>query len=338
MFSSSTPFEANKAYGKFAAYAILNHSGSGTMPDWKKAADALRQEGYGTSQGPLHKRTAVITSMVDVKEERVEWFWEDRIPYGNQTILAGNPGQGKSVLTIDLVARASTGRRMPLSLDSAEPISVILLTAEDGVANTVKPRLKAAGPDMNRVYVMEGIREEAGEVIQLISIPDDIPLLKTAIIETEARLIVIDPLDAFLADNVNSHQNHSIRRALTPLKMLAEETGVAVITVCHLNKNAGAGENAIYRVGGSIGTTGAARSVLLVAPDPEDEDSRILAPVKCNLSHPPKSLAFHLEARDEDGAVRVKWDGFSELTKDDLLTKPRAKAKEQAKTFLALDS
>jgi len=334
-FSTSTPFETNRAYTKFAAYSVLNHSDENGRTDWKRAANTLRRDGYGTAQGPRRQREAVVTSMADIEEESVEWFWEDRIPYGNQTVIAGNPGQGKSVLSIDIAARASTGLSMPLTPGEGDPISVILLTAEDSASNTIKPRLQAAGADMHRVFVMEGIREEGGEVIQLMSIPDDIPLLKTQVLETGARLVVIDPLDAFLADHVNSHQNQSIRRALTPLKMMAEETGVAVVAICHLNKNAGASENALYRVNGSIGNTAAARSVLLVAPDPEDDDSRILAPVKANLSRPARSLAFHLEEKDADCAVSVKWDGFSELTKDDLLTKPRAKAKDEAKRFLA---
>lgn len=334
VFSTSTPFEAGRSYGKFAAYAVLNHADEQGRIDWKRAAETLRREGYGATVHSLKGREAILTSMADIQEESVEWLWLDRIPYGNQTIIAGNPGQGKSVLSIDLIARATTGRRMPLTLGRSKPIKVILLTAEDSASNTIKPRLKAARADLDKVFVLEGIREQDGKTIQLMTVPDDTPLLRERVIEIGARLLIIDPLDAFLADHVNSHQNQSIRRALTPLKMMAEETGVAVVAICHLNKNAGARENALYRINGSIGNAAAARSVLLVAPDPEDEDSRILAPVKANLSVLAPSLAFHLEQSNASGAVSVKWDGFSELGKDDLLTQPRSEARNEAKRFL----
>lgn len=294
--------------------------------------------GFGSASGHGRRTlTAVVTSMSKIQAEPVEWFWQDRIPYGNLTIVAGNPGQGKSVLCIDLAARASTGRRMPFTPPSRDPISVLLLTAEDGLTNTVKPRLMAAKADMDRVFVLEGVRRnEDGAVVQLMSIPDEIPQLKEAIVRTGARLVIIDVLDVFLADNVNSHENHSIRRALTPLKMLAEESSAGIVAICHLNKNSGSRENPLYRVGGSIGNTGAARSVLLVAPDPEDQDSRVLAPVKANLSPMPKSLSFHLEQGVDDHGVHIRWDGFSDLTKDNLLVPPRAQAKDQAMAFLLM--
>jgi AAA domain len=159
-----------------------------------------------------------------------------------------------------------------------------------------------------------------------------VPLIRDAIIETGARLVIIDPMDAFLADGVNAYQSHAVRRALTPLKMLAEETRTAIVAISHLNKNSRV--SPLYRIIGSIANTGAARSVLLVALDPEDEDSRILAGVKANLSTIPKSMVFHLERRDEDRGTHVEWDAFSDLTKDDLLRAKPAKARLQAMGFL----
>ncbi len=185
---------------------------------------------------------------------------------------------------------------------------------------------------MEKVFVIEGVREDGGEVVQLISIPEDIPKIREVILEKHARLVIFDPLDAFLSDGVNSFQNHSMRRALSPLKALAEETGVAIIAICHLNKSKGS--SPLYRVGGSIGSTGAARSVLLVAENPEDEDSRILAGVKSNLSMLPQSLEFHLEQTGEDTVAHVVWDRFSEVTKDDLVDRKPAKAMERATVFM----
>ena len=129
--------------------------------------------------------------------------------------------------------------------------------------------------------------------------------------------MIIDPLDAFLADRVDSFRNHSVRRALSPLKALAEETGVAIVAICHLNKNSTGG--ALYRVNGSIGNVAAARSVLLVAPDPDDEDTRVLAGVKASLSPLPRSIAFEITKDDDEMGSRINWRRYSDLTKDDLL-------------------
>ncbi len=332
VFTSSTIFEPDRSYSKFSAFALLNHADDEGNVDWKRAASQLAKNGFGTRPGKIDRGVAVVTAIADVQEEQVEWLWPERIPYGNLTTVAGDPGLGKSTVMLDIAARKSKGRKMPFCAGGGEPGVAILLTAEDALGNTVKPRLLAAGADIERVFVIEGVREEEGQIVQLISIPDDIPKVREVIREKGASLVVLDPLDAFLADDVNTHQNHSIRRALTPLKMLAEETGVAIVAICHLNKNATG--SALYRVGGSIGNTGAARSVLLVAADPDDEDGRVLAGVKSNLSVLPQSLEFELERRDEDPVAHVKWDRLTDLTKDDLLNTKPAKAKQKAMDFL----
>ncbi len=331
VFTSSTPFEPDRSYTKFAAYALLNHPDKGGGVGWREATKQLSEKGFGSYRGETGG-IAVVTSIADVHEEPVEWLWSERIPYGNLTIVAGDPGLGKSTIVLDLMARVTMGHKMPFTADRGDPQSVILLTAEDGLANTVKPRLQAAGADTEKVFVIEGVREQEGEIVQLISIPDDIPTIKKIILEKNARLVIFDPMDAFLADGVNSFQNHSMRRALSPVKMLAEELGVAIIAICHLNKSRG--RSALYRVGGSIANTAAARSVLLVAEDPEDETGRILAGVKSNLSRTPQSLALHLERGDKDIVAHVEWDRLSDLTNDDLIDRKPAKALQQAVEFL----
>jgi len=334
VFSTSTVFEANKAYRKFVAYAVLNHSDDERQINWAAAAQALGVAGNRTSGGIVGQGAAVVTVMSDVQVKSVAWLWEDRIPFGNLTNLPGDPGLGKSLLLVDLAARVTTGKPMPFTLNfKRKPSSVLLLTGEDDLANTVKPRLIAAGADTNRVIVLEGISHQPdGQVTQMISIPDDIPMIKEQIIKYGVGLVIVDPINAFLADRINSNQDHSIRRALSPLKMLAEETGVAIVTISHLNKNSR--QDAQYRVNGSIGTIGASRSVLLVALDPEDEESRILAGIKANLSPIARSLKFHIEQGHDGAAAHIVWDGFSNLTKDDLLNKKPAKAMQIAMEFL----
>ncbi len=253
----------------------------------------------------------------EVKAQQVTWLWSGRIPRGKLSIWEGDPGNGKSALTIDLTARVSAGRAMP---DGApiEVVGVVLLNAEDGLADTIKPRLEAAGADLSRVLALTTVPDGKG-CERLLSIPEDLDIIRRGIVRVSARLVVVDPLMAFLSGDVNSHRDQDVRRALAPLAKLAEETGAAIVVVRHLNKASGG--NPLYRGGGSIGITGAARSALLVAKDPEDEKRRVLAPLKSNLAAPAPSLAFVLTGA-ANGAVRVEWKGETSHTADALLAPP----------------
>ena len=279
------------------------------------------------------RRKAVVSRMSDVDEQHVEWLWKDRIPFGNLTVIAGDPGLGKSTMVLDLAARVTQGRPMPEGLTIARKVCVLIMTAEDGVANTVKPRLEAARADEDRVHVLLGVRE-GGTDEDMLSIPDDLGVVRDVIQKYGVRLLIIDPLDAFLDDGINSHNNKAMRRAMTPLKMLAEETNVAIVVIAHLNKNVQ--QSALNRLNGSIGTGAAARSVLLVAPDPDDEDGRVLASVKSNLAAPAQALAFHIDQRAGQKGTHVVWDGISHLSKDDLLAAKPAKARQLAINFLKI--
>lgn len=259
--------------------------------------------------------SAHVTTLADVKPERVRWLWEGRIPFGKLTVIEGHPGTGKSTLTVELAACVSTG--IPLSggpeLDG--PRDVVLLTAEDGLADTVRPRLEAAGGDAGRVHAIEGVYEIDGS-LTFPGFPDDLGALSETVKRLTASLVIVDPLSAYLGAAVNSWKDSDVRRALAPLAKLAEMTGAAVVVVRHLTKQTA--QAAITAGGGSIGIIGAARSGLLVATDPDDADRRVLAVVKSNLAKRAESLAFRL-VDDGKGWARVKWDGGSTHTADGLI-------------------
>jgi len=193
----------------------------------------------------------------------------------------------------------------------------------------------AAGADLGRVLALDACPDLQGEGEHPPVLPDDLPHIRAAIERVSAKLVVIDPLMAYLSGDTNSHRDQDIRRVLFQMAALAEETGVAVVVVRHLNKSSGG--QAIYRGGGSIGIIGAARSGLLVASDPDDESGRVLASTKSNLGAPPESLSFHLE-KTELGVARAVWGGTSAHNANALLamssTDEEQTAVGEAKDFL----
>jgi hypothetical protein len=202
----------------------------------------------------------------EVEPERVDWLWRGRIPKGKLTLIDGDPGLGKTVMTIDCAARVSVGCQWPDGAPCVEG-GVVICSAEDGLADTIRPRLDAAGGDPEKVLALGTLMEDGNE--RLISIPEDISAIEQGIERVDAAAVFIDPLMAFLSGRHNAHKDQDVRRALAPLAGLAERTGVAVAVVRHLNKATGG--NPLYRGGGSIGIVGAARSALLVAKHPEEQ-------------------------------------------------------------------
>jgi len=243
--------------------------------------------------------------LAGVEPESVAWLWPGRIPLGKLTILEGDPGLGKSTLLLDLAARVTTGHPMPDG-SPTERGTVVLATAEDGIADTVRPRFDAAGGDAGRLLVLDGI---AAAEERPLCLPEDIALLGAELLPLkEITLVIIDPFVAYLSEFVNSRIDHDVRRTLAPLSRLAADVGCAVVLVRHLNKAVGG--SAIYRGGGSIGIIGAARSGLLVAADPDDATKRVLAPTKSNLAPPAPSLSFELVSTPT-AVARVAWLGTS---------------------------
>ena len=266
--------------------------------------------------GNGHVEPGVILSSIEPEE--VEWLWEPRIPLGKITVIDGDPGNGKSALTTDLGARLTVGRPFPDG-KGCEPAGVVIMNAEDGLADTIRPRVDAAGGDSSRIVSLATVEDGEDGEERHVSIPEDIAIIEAAIKRVSAKLVIIDPLMAFLSGGSNAHKDQDIRRALAPLARTAERTGVAVVLVRHLNKASGG--NPLYRGGGSIGIIGAARSGLLVGVHPEDETLRVLAGQKSNLSPMPESLAYRI-ATGANGAARIEYAGASTANADALLRTP----------------
>jgi RecA-family ATPase len=246
-----------------------------------------------------------LTLMADVCPQKAT-FLGLGIAFGELNLLDGDPGTNKSSVTLDIAARLSTGRAMPDGTKN-DQAGVLLLVAEDSLGKTVRPRLEAAGADLRRIAVLdEGVTLEKLTVIE------------EATRRIHARLVVIDPIMAFLTRH--AHFDQSVRQALMPLKELAERTTAAVVLVRHLNKSGG--RHSLYRGSGSIGIIAAARSALLAANDPKDPNMRVLCHVKNNLGPLIPSLRYEpVEA--ENGTLVIEWRGECDYRPEDLLAPPK---------------
>jgi putative DNA primase/helicase len=280
--------------------------------------------------GRVSRREVRLTPMSRVPAHSVRWLWEPFLPLGKVTVLAGSPGLGKSMLTALLAALVSTGRT-----DGAlrgVPADVLLASAEDDPHDTIKPRLLAVGADLDRVHLLD-LRERlpSGEAVAtLVRLPHDVPEIAAKVRETGARLVVLDPVVAYLAAERSAYSEQDVREALAPLKAMAEETGCAVLVVMHLNK--GEGADPLRRIGNSGAFTALARSVLLLGSDPEEhvEDGarRVLSVVKGNVGwQAAHALAVERvvvagadEEEVETAAMRLL--GASHVRAEDLLEAP----------------
>lgn len=282
-----------------------------------------------------------LVRLSEVQPERVDWLWPGRIPMGRLTLLDGDPGLGKSTLTMDLAARVTTGAPMPYQGSaSSPPMGVVLLTAEDGLADTIRPRLDAAGADPTRVTALRPSRvrsDVTGKEDWRLPSVQHVEDLEVAIQDCGAGLVIVDPLSAFLGSGVDGHRDSDVRSALAGLADLAERTKVAVLAVRHLRK--AGGTNPLYAGGGSIAFIAAARAAHLLARDPEDESRLILAPLKNNLAPPCQSLALRIVPGPGMG-TRVSWEGETGHTAGQLLRtegEGERSAREEAREMLQVE-
>jgi hypothetical protein len=296
-------------------------------PAQKAVADQLMQNIDKRAAQVANHSSYTLVNLAGVKPEKVRWLWRGHIPQGKSTDFSGDPGQGKSTVAVDLAARVTTGASWPDGAPGCEPGDVILMSAEDGLADTILPRLLAAGADAKRVHALETVMGGDGKPVPPM-LPEALPQIEKAITDRGAKLLVMDVFMSYLDGSVNSYKDQDIRaKVMTPLTAMLARTNCSAMLLRHLNKTQGG--NAVSRGGGSIGIIGAVRAGYVIASDPSDETRHVMAPSKFNLGRMPKSLAYTLVDDPTHGCARVHWMGESEYTADKLVTIPSESDEEK---------
>ena len=270
-----------------------------------------------------------LINMEQVEVEKIDWLLYPFIPFGKVTIVQGDPGEGKTTMVLQIIAKLTKGEAvLPSGSDESaleektmvlEPVNVIYQTAEDGLGDTIKPRLLSAGADCSRVMVID-------DNDQALTMMD--ARLEEAIIQTKARLVVLDPIQGFLGTAVDMHRANEIRPLMKRVAVLAEKYHCAIILIGHMNKNSNGKSS--YRGLGSIDFQAAARSVLIVGRIKDEPEIRVVCHVKSSLAPEGKSIAFRL---DKD--TGFEWIGEYDISADDLLSGDnRGQKIHEAKEFL----
>lgn len=269
-----------------------------------------------------------LINMEQVEVEKIDWLLYPFIPFGKVTIVQGDPGEGKTTMVLQIIAKLTKGEGvLPVDentetkekITATEPVNVIYQTAEDGLGDTIKPRLLAAGADCSRVLVIDD-NEQALTMMDA--------RLEEAIIQTKARLVVLDPIQGFLGADVDMHRANEIRPLMKRMAVLAEKHHCAIVLIGHMNKNSNGKSS--YRGLGSIDFQAAARSVLIVGRVKDDPEIRVVCHVKSSLAPEGKSIAFRL-----DKETGFKWMGEYDISADDLLSgDSRGRKGREAKEFL----
>ena len=269
---------------------------------------------------PSKPETVKIIRMSNVELTPVEWLWKPYLPFGKLSVLQGNPGEGKTYFAMHLAAACTNGKLLP-NMERMEPFNVIYQTAEDGLGDTVKPRLIEAGADLDRVLVIDDSEVQ-------LTLSDE--RIEKAIIENNARLVIIDPIQAYLGADVDMNRANEVRPIFMRLGQVAQRTGCAILLIGHLNK--AAGMQSLQRGLGSIDIAAAVRSVMFIGKLKHDPTMRILTHEKSSLAPPGASLAFSLG--DEGG---FRWVGEYDITADEMLSgiEPQRETKtQQAKDLI----
>lgn len=255
----------------------------------------------------------VFIDMNAITIRPVEWLWPTWLARGKLAMLDGDPSLGKSTLALTLAARVSTGTPFPDEHPDVrrEPANVILLSAEDGADDTIKPRLIEAGADLTRVELFTSVEDKEERCERPVHMPAHVEQLETRIRETNTSFVVVDVLSAYIGGRgMNSFADADVRTVLMPLTDMASRTNASVLALRHLNKSGGT--NAMYRGGGSIAFIGAARHAYVVGVHPEDETKRVLACVKNNLAPMPTPVAYSVVGGDTYDTARIRWHGVVE--------------------------
>lgn len=255
----------------------------------------------------------------EVESQQIKWLWYPFIPYGKLSIVQGDPGDGKSTLILNIAAKLSRGECIDENMNITEPVNVIYQTAEDGLADTVKPRLEAANADCSRISIID-------ESDKSVSMTDD--RIEEAIKRENAKLCIFDPIQAYLGGDTDMNRANEAREMTKKLGSIAERTGCAIVLIGHMNK--GSGAKAAYRGMGSIDFFAVARSVLLVGRVKGQENRRAMIQIKNNLAERGHAKSFVLT----DGVFT--WKGDYDITEDELAGgfAPKTSKQEEAKDLL----
>ncbi|MCX6591767.1 MAG: AAA family ATPase [Acidobacteria bacterium] len=305
---------------------------------------AMLQGGLPPAQ---HGEGIISRCLASIEAKPINWLWPGRIARGKLTVVAGNPGLGKSQWSAWLAAIVSTGGLWPVDRMRCKPGGVIFLSAEDDPADTLRPRLEAVGTDLNRIHIIDGVRigyradgtlEQRGFNLQA-----DLETLGRMLDDLgDVAAVIIDPISAYLGDT-DSHNNADMRGLLTPLAEMAARFRVAVIAITHLNK--AQGQQALMRVSGSLALVAAARGSFQVSADPDDKDRRLFLPAKNNIGQDQTGLAFRIESATVPSGAgpistsRIVWETEAVvMTADDALQSSESRRanspRESATQFL----
>jgi putative DNA primase/helicase len=332
--------------GSRANVSFVDWLGAPPKGDAKDYVDRLAEEGLTseeireaveaflatwTKAAPQGPRLALST-LDSFEVEKIRWLWEGRIPRNKLTLIAGDPDLGKSLLTLDIAARVTTGR--PLPGDSGENVvqgDVVIFAAEDDNADTIRPRIEAAGGDASRVHVIDARPGKHPGATTWLRLDQHIPLLEAALAQfPEVKVIIIDPITGHLGD-IDAHKDADLRPLLIQLAALAQSRNVAILIVAHLNK--ASDKQAMHRPGGSIALVAVPRAGWLVGVHPKDEARRVVVSIKGNLSGNKKVLGVAwVIVTDDNGQPVIRWDDepFT-MTARELLEAPTGKGTEKLK-------
>lgn len=294
------------------------------------------------------KYEPVLVKGNDVAPQQVEWLWQDKIPLGKISLVVGNPGLGKSFLSLFIAARVSSGLPWPHTEDKNIKIgSVLILADEDDIADTIIPRLHAAEADVSKIHFIKGVKVKDKDDILFFNLKQYMSVLQKAVETVDGvRLIIIDPISAYMG-NINTNDNSEVRSVLNPLCEFAAKYKVAVLGISHLNKNSTL--EIAYRIIGSMAYTATARATWVLMEDKEDRERKKLLPSKNNIAKNPKGLSFRLrsvmvgEKKEIESAVcefesemleESADEAFQVVSEDNSVPKPRDEAKDWLMSFL----